>query len=425
MGFFSDLGSAFSDFVSDVVDTVVTAVPNIISKVKEVAVNTINWLADEAEIFVGDVQKIWQAVKPHISKARVALTTLASLAPWPIVKVMALGLERALAFLENIESHPLMAQLKKAIDWVIKHAKDIKEKVLNNLEIKEAEARAQAFKDAMQEVPAAEQPAVRVAALINSYMLVRAKILKAVNAGKVEDFNQYLRVRAAQKLLAFYEKSMTSIETLADVNADMIALMDISACLISSEPSLTIEQARTLDQLTTQHFGKSVIPFVFEEMILAWNVDLEQLEANWKDLNKTLARDKILAKRLTLAKRLETLTSEEQVVLNDLLKSVESDAVKLEELANAIREKCNYVYASEGFLQLLEKGEDGLTAEDKGYMIERSSEVGRLIIDCAQNQKKWDDLSEEQQSLIVDFANIFEEDCRARTEAFTLVEVAA
>jgi len=128
MGFFSSLGSAISGFVSDVVDTVASVVPAVINKVKEVAVKTISWLADEAETFVGDVQKIWQAVKPHISKARVALTTLANLAPWPVVKLMAQGLERALAFLENIESHPLMGQLKKAIDWVIKHAKDIKEK---------------------------------------------------------------------------------------------------------------------------------------------------------------------------------------------------------------------------------------------------------------------------------------------------------
>lgn len=425
MGFFSFVGDLISDAVSSVVDTVTRVVPAVISKVKEVAVKTISWLADEAEVFVGDVQKIWQAVKPHISKARVALTTLATLAPWPVVKLMAQGLERALAFLENIEHHPVMGQLKKAIDWVIKHAKDIKEKVLNDIEIKEAEARAEAFEAAMKQVPEAEQPAVRVATLINSYMLVRAKILKAVNAGKVEDFNQYLRVRAAQKLLALYEKSMTSIETLADVDGDMIDLMDISACLISDAPKLAIEQARTLDNLTTRHFGKPVIPFVFEEMILAWNVELEQLEANWKELNQTLARDKILAKRLTLAKRLETLNSEEQVVLNDLVKSVETDAVKLTELENAIREKCNYVYASEGFLQLLEKGEEGLCAEGKGYMIERSNEVGKLIIDCAQNKKKWDELTEDQQSLIVDFANIFEADCRARTEAFTLVEVAA
>jgi len=421
MGFFSSLASAVSNVVSAVAD----AIPNIVNKVKEVAVKAISWLADEAETFVGDVQNIWKAVKPHITKARVALTTLAALAPWPVVKMMALGLERALAFLENIDTHPLMAQLKKAIDWVIKHAKDIKEKVLNDIEIKEAEVRAQAFKDSMMEVPIAEQPAVRVAALINSYMLVRAKILKAVSAARIDDLNHYLRVRAAQKLLGLYEKSMTSIQTLDDVNADMIALMDISACLISSEPSLSHEQAKTLDHLTTQHFGKSVIPFVFEEMILAWNVDLEQLELNWTELSKTLARDKILSKRLNLAKRLETLTSEEQVLLNDLLKSVETDAVRLVALESSIREKCNYVYASEGFLQLLEKGEEGLTAEGKGYMIQRSGEVGKLIIDCAQNHRKWDDLTEEQQSLIVDFANIFEQDCRARTEAFTLVEVAA
>ena len=72
-------------------------------------------------------------------------TWQANLAPWPIVKWMALGLEKVLGFLENIESHPLMTKLKQAIDWVIQSARNIREKVLNDIEIKEAEARAQVF----------------------------------------------------------------------------------------------------------------------------------------------------------------------------------------------------------------------------------------------------------------------------------------
>lgn len=141
---------------------------SIYETVKEKAVATVNWLADKAETFVGDVKNIWQSVKPYLAHARVALTTLANLAPWPIVKRMALGLEKVLGFLENIESHPLMAKLKQAIDWVIKSARNVREKVLNDMEIKEAEARAQVFKEGAQQVPAAERGVLKIAELINA-----------------------------------------------------------------------------------------------------------------------------------------------------------------------------------------------------------------------------------------------------------------
>lgn len=46
-----------------------------------------------------------------------------------------------------------------------------------------------------------------------------------------------------------------------------------------------------------------------------------------------------------------------------------------------------------------------------------------IIIDCAQHGKRWEELTEDEQSLIIDFANIFEEASRER--ASRLVEVAA
>ena len=39
-----------------------------------------------------------------------------------------------------------------------------------------------------------------------------------------------------------------------------------------------------------------------------------------------------------------------------------------------------------------------------------------LIIDCAQNGKRWSELSDEEQSLITDYANIFAEDAKNRQE---------
>lgn len=60
---------------------------------------------------------------------------------------------------------------------------------------------------------------------------------------------------------------------------------------------------------------------------------------------------------------------------------------------------------------------------DQEYLMEDSSTVGMIIIECAQFGKRWEELNTEQQSLIIDFANIFEKASRAR--ASNLVEVAA
>lgn len=419
MGFWSTVCSV----VSDTVSAVASVASKVVSKVKDIAVKTVNWMADKAESFVGTVKSIWKAVKPYIGHARVALAVLAEWAPWPIVKVMALGLERALGFIENIESHPLMDKLKKAIDWAIRAAKEVREKVLNEQEIQEAEARSEVFKESIRSVPEAEREALEVAALINSYLLVKAKTLKVVNSGEFEDFNHYLRIRAAQKLLGLYEKQMTTLQSLSGVGADMVALMDISSSLLARDPSLSEEQTNNLNELTTLHFGKPVVPFVFEEMILAWNLELTSIEKEWEDLNRSLARDRVLLKRLTLAARDEPLSPEEQVMMNDLNLTIGRESIKLKNLENETREKRSYIFAAEGFLQLLEKDEQTLIDEGLDYLTERGEEVGALIIRCAQQGVRWHELSEDEQALITDFANIFEEDCRARTHEFTEVEV--
>ncbi|MFK0034073.1 hypothetical protein [Pseudomonas monteilii] len=400
-----------------------SAASSAINTVKKAAVATVNWLADKAETFVGNVKKVWKTVKPYISHVRVALTVLAQCSPWPIVTSMALALEKGLGFLENLDKHPMMEKLQKAIDWVIKTAREIRDKVLNDIEIAEAEARARTFKEAMDKVPAAELAPIRVAELINAYLLTKAKILRVVENEQFKDFNHYLRVRAAQKLLKFYEKRMTSIETLSGMDADMLALMDISTSLLDENPTLTVEQTETLNELTTLHFGKPVVPFVFEEMTIAWNMELELLEEQWKQLNQSLARDKVLAKRMAMASRTEALTAEEQVVLNDLERNLGRDSERLDNLDISIREKRAYVYASEGFLQLLEKDEQQLIDDGQEYLADRSEEVGALIARCAQQDVKWGALSEDEQALLIDFGNIFEDDCRARTDSFKAVEV--
>lgn len=134
-------------------DSLVSTVKNVASSafraVKQTVSKAVKWLADEAEIFVGEVKRLYQAAKPYISSMRVGLRTLATHVPWPWVKALSLGLERALAALEHLDTHPLAAKVQQAIDWVIERAREWQKKLLDEQEIAEAQARERDLNAAM------------------------------------------------------------------------------------------------------------------------------------------------------------------------------------------------------------------------------------------------------------------------------------
>lgn len=410
-------------WLSSFVSKVSSAISTVVKKGKEIAAKAIGWLADEAETFVGDVQKIWRTVQPYISKARATLLVAAKSVPWPWAKGLALGLERALAFVEQLDKHPVAENLQKAVDWVIRMAREIKTKILDDLEIKTAEQNAKDIAEAMSLVPEEEKQALKASELVNSYLLVKAKVARAVSQNSIKSFEHYLRIRAAQKLLGGYQQIMDNLQSIENVDPDLFFIIEASEELISDQPHLSESQAERLDVVTIKLFGKPLVPFVFEEMIIAWALDVDAIEQQWAVLNKDLAKDKVMRRRLELSQGIEPLTAEEQVYLANLVVSTEKDSQTLHALDTTAREKRNYVYASEGFLQLLEKDEATLIEEDREYLAEEGGQVGMLLIECAQNGRPWASLSQDERALITDFANIFKTDCKARGAAFKEVEV--
>ena len=168
-------------------------------------------------------------------------------------------------------------------------------------------------------------------------------------------------------------------------------------------------------------FGKKLIPFVFEEMIMAWGYNLQDMENEWKSLNDGLSKEQVLLRRLQIGQRLGDLQEDEVPMLNELEARLPVQQAEMEAKRKRTNEMRNYVFAAEGFLQMLEKEPEEFA--DQEYLMEDSSTVGMIIIECAQFGKRWEELNTEQQSLIIDFANIFEKASRAR--ASKLVEVAA
>jgi hypothetical protein len=305
--------------------------------------------------------------------------------------------------------------MEKALRGVIKFAQFVKQRYLTPEEVQEAEEYKEAFADTENMHLSEEQrKSIQLAQMLNNYGLIKTQLRDVLEMG-VGDFQHYLRLRATQKLLDEADHKLTTTQSIDEVNPDDLFLINTAEKLISTA-ELSEQDAIKLDGITQNRFGKPLIPFVFEELILVWVQKQQSLEKAWKECSQEVAKDKVLKNRLEVAKKISDLTSEETEVYESLLPRLAGLETKLQRLDKERRSMKSYVYAAEGFMQILEKDEGMLEAEDKDYLIDDSAEIARIIMKVAQNNVDWDTLSSEEQSLITDYANIFEEEGKARAE---------
>lgn len=412
------LSSACS-FVGSCVSSVGSCISSAWSATKSIAGRAVGWMAEKASNFIGAVSNVWDAVKTYVKPA----LKLVKFIPWPPLQKAALILESVINILEKKEKGLLPEKIAKAIQWTITAAKNIKEFIIDEGERREAEERKKYLREAQQYLEGDEAQSVQISEIINEFVIVQSEIDDIFKKDIVRDFDHYLRLRATQKLLALTEIAFSKGNEISSIGKGELFLLEIGRELLKAEPKIDDASLDMLNGLIKRRYGKDLIPFVFEEMIMAWSKNLTSLEESWEVGNKTLAKDTINLRNLeNNIKFGSELTSEEMIVLDDLRKTVPELKLKQEQYSKEINNMRNYVYAAEGFLQILEEDKN---LEDKEYLIQEGSRVGMIIIDCAQNGKKWDALTEEEQDLIIDFANIFKEDCKSREKHLVKVEVAA
>jgi hypothetical protein len=209
-----------------------------------------------------------------------------------------------------------------------------------------------------------------------------------------------------------------------DISADDIFLVRIASDLIKNNPELSKNAALRLDRILTELHGKKLLPFVFEEMIASWAKRAEVLDTQWKEENIVLSKDKTLYKLLLDAKKIQSeLSTEEMAQLELLTNELPKQKEALTSLATRQHDIERYVGAAEGLLQVLEKSPEQIEAEDRVYLLEESAHIGRLLIDCAQNDKPYCELGPEDQDLLTDYANIFTAESKNRMKG--LLEVTA
>ncbi|WP_238067591.1 hypothetical protein [Pseudomonas shirazica] len=423
MGFFSDCWSAIKSVGSAAVEVVRTTFDNV----REKARDALDWMATKAESFVGKVKEVWSKVKPFIANvvrpalkiaaewATVALPTF----PWVATAIRAF--DKALEALLNWEKSALAKQVKAAVEWAIAKAKMLRDIFLNDKEMEQAAAHEEVLREAREDVRGEAGRALDLATLITQYAQLSTRIQQVLENNNISDFDHYLRLRASQKLLKDTEQRLIHAQDLEAINRDDLFLVEIGAELLKAKPLVSDDQAVRLDEVIHARFGKKLIPFVFEELIMAWGCNLEQQEKDWKTLSESVARLQVQERQLKISQNLGEPSAEDKATLAEIQARLPALKTQMDQLRKRNQEMRNYVYAAEGFLQVLEKQPEDFA--DDAYLLSDSQEVGMIIIDCAQHGKRWEELTEDEQSLIIDFANIFEEASRER--ASRLVEVAA
>ena len=422
MGFWSSVGS----FVSSAARSVASVTSKAWDTAKSAASKAIDFMADKAESFVGKVKEVWATVKPHVVRLAPMVTAALASIPHPWAQMAAGYIETGLQALLALENSPVLKKVEQAITWAAQSARNFRDKYLTPNEVQEAEQRQQDLQEAMNAMQTEEQrQSIRFAVVINDYVLVQTRIQSILEQDNLTDFNHYLRLRATQKLLKAAEKTLNTAQSINEITADDAFLLRIGSDLLAENPMLSDADAERLDTLIKRRFnGKSLIPFVFEELICAWETKYQNMEAKWKKQNQHLAslQDDLMLLETKL--EIEPLTSEEELKLTELKQEVKTESYQLKQQGKENRAMKSYVHAAEGFLQVLEKSAEEFEAEGREYILDDVAEVGRLLIDCAQNGKSWEELAPEEQHLITDYANIFAKDSKKRQQDLIETEVA-
>jgi len=224
MGFISSLGDFCSSFASSVSSTV----GRVWNGIKETAVKTVSWMAEKAETFVGSVKNVWEKVKPIISNViRPIVKNAAKLAEkllpqFPWVGGALTALDKALGLLVEWDKSELAQRIGKAIEWAITQAKQLKDMYLTPEEMEEAKEHEQALREARKQMRGEAAGAIDLASLITLYSQLSTRIKDVLENIQIDDFDHYLRLRAAQKLLKDTEQHLTQAQDIDSITDDSL-----------------------------------------------------------------------------------------------------------------------------------------------------------------------------------------------------------
>ena len=409
----------------------VNSVRSAYNSVKRAAGKAIGWMADKAEAFVGGVKRLWRSVEPFVASVQKVLTAaqMATVGiPWLSSAIATLN--KGITALTTFANSPIAKKIDQAINYAIKLAKDWQENegkadlIIEEGELDNARRHQETFRMAERESASEnESHMLSLMAAINDYGIAKADLAEALKQ-EPADFQHYLRLRATQKLLLLSKKRFQNATSIDHLSVDDLFLVRIASDLVKKDPELSELAAKRLDKVLEEKYHKSLSSFVYEELISSWKTEAMSMAEEVDRLNNKLAKDVVQLRRLEADKKIQAeLSADDIAKLEELASEVPLLEEKIYHLHGRQLDIECYANAAEGFLQLLEKTEEMLESEDRAYVLDEGEEVGRIILDVAENELSFKDLPADSRALLRDFANAFKLDANSRMESMLEVFV--
>jgi len=409
MSWFSDAWDWCCDAVSSVVEAVVDTAKSVVS-----------WIADKATKVWEGVKSAWNFIKTVVKPV---LKVIVHLIPFPIVKKAVQVIIVAIELLEKVLDHPVVQKIQKAVEWCLDKAKKLRDIGLSEVERREALERRKLLNKATDNLIGHDQEkkAIYIAKIINEFIILRTEINEYLedNATLV-DFDHYLRLRSAHKLLDLTESKLSSQNTeVFEISEDDVFILEIGNQLIGVSPAINDENLARLDRIIWETSGKALLPFVFEELLFSWAKRIELYEKEWAIMNRDLSKKKV---ELRAAETRVKYGDSADCDIDALKSSIDVLSNELNSITNKVNTGLLLNDAAEGFLQILE-GNDNVV--NKTYLMDEGNRVGQLIINCQEFGQDWQQLCVEDRELIIDFANIFRADRELRLQNIPTIAVGA
>lgn len=411
MGFFSFIGSCVSKAASFVGGAVKGAV-KVATKVAGFAGKVLTTVASVGEKVIKGVKADWPVVKPWVAKLSVALNAIPVVGPF---------LSKAATVLLALDKSPILKKIGEIAERVLPKARALGEALTKWADIQKARQEQEDLEEAEAEMETDEQKgALRLTEFINKFVIVNSTITKLIEEDCVTDLESYLRIRADARILEKMKDKLNCIQSIDDVTADDLFILEFTDRITNQEEVTEVEADR-FAALVEKMLGKSMMAVVFDEMVKQWSADLEMDRAKMADAFNDLNRATVTLNRCERLERNGDATAEDVAEIQKLRELKPKLEAAHEGFKQAIGHRQDYIEAAEGMLRVYE-GDESLAEivnDDIDIIKDNVEDVGMVIIECMNRGKQWEELTEDERGLIMDFSNIFRKAAKLRAKEVT------
>lgn len=408
MGFFSFIGSCVRG-VASFVSSAASTVGRVATKVAGFAGKVLSTVASVGEKVIKTVKAVWPVVKPWVARFSVLLNGIPYVGPY---------LAKAAQVLLALDKSPILKKIGQIAERILPKAKVLGQALTKWSDIRKAREEQEDLEAAEEEMQNEEQrSALRLTEFINKFIIVNSTITKMIEEDKVTDLESYLRIRADARILEKMKDKLHNIKSIDEVSADDMFVLNFTD-KITNEMDVSESEVDRFSDLVEKMFGKSVMAIVFDEMIKQWAGDLEVDLAKKEKAFDALNRAQTTVNRCERLEKAGDATTEDLTEMKQLKQKLPGLEKTYSDLVKAIGHRRDYIDAAEGMLRVYEGDESlaKIVGEDVDIIKDNVEDVGQVVIDCMNRGKQWEDLDEEEQSLIRDFSNIFRKSAKLRAK---------